>query len=74
MYQRSNIKTNLFLNSLYYIFYRSPYINFLSLGDTPLCAGASAGQKTSCDILLRRGADTGSRNLRETPPLHLATR
>ena len=43
-------------------------------GDTPLCAAASAGQKTSCDVLLRRGAATGSRNLRETPPLHLATR
>ena len=49
-------------------------IFIFSLGDTPLCAAASAGQKTSCDVLLRRGADTCSRNLRETPPLHLATR
>ena len=43
-------------------------------GDTPLCAAASAGQKTSCDVLLRRGANTRSKNLRETPAIHLATR
>ena len=49
-------------------------LNIYLLGDTPLCAAASNGQKTSCDVLIRRGANTGARNLRETPPLHLATR
>ena len=43
-------------------------------GDTALCASASSGEKESCDILLKRGAKVTVSNLKETPPLHLATK
>ena len=43
-------------------------------GDTPLCAAAGAGQKVSCDVLIRRRADITVSNLKDVPPLHMATR
>ena len=43
-------------------------------GDTPLCAAAAAGQKSACDVLIRRGGKISATNLKENPPLHLANR
>ena len=43
-------------------------------GDTSLCSAAAAGQKLSCDVLLRRGAKISATNLKENPALHLANR
>ena len=33
-----------------------------------------SGQKSACDVLLRRGGQISSTNLKENPPLHLANR
>ncbi len=41
-------------------------------GETGLCAAASAGEKSCCEILLRRGAKVLAPNLKEVPALHLA--
>ncbi len=43
-------------------------------GDTPLCAASGSGQNGSCLVLLRRGASLCATNLKECPPLHMATR
>ena len=43
-------------------------------GDTALCAAAGSGEKEACDILLKRGAKVTVTNLKETPPLHMATK
>ena len=41
-------------------------------GETVLCAAANAGQKTCCEIALRRGARVSAANLKEIPSLHMA--
>ena len=33
-----------------------------------------SGQKSACDVLIRRGGQISSTNLKENPPLHLANR
>ena len=43
-------------------------------GDTALTAAASAGQNGSCLVLIRRGASLLVSDLKESFPLHMATR
>ena len=33
-----------------------------------------SGQKSACDVLIRRGGRISATNLKENPPLHLANR
>ena len=43
-------------------------------GDTALSAASAAGQNGSCLVLIRRGALLSVSNLKESFPLHMATR
>ena len=43
-------------------------------GETALCAAAASGQRRCCEILLRRGAQMTAANLKDVPPLHIATK
>ena len=44
------------------------------MGDTALTAASASGQNGSCLVLIRRGASISCANLKESFPLHMATR
>ena len=44
------------------------------MGDTALSAASASGQNGSCLVLIRRGASISCANLKESFPLHMATR